>query len=78
MVAIKGALFVAMVGVMMWAGVNLGTVAIKAWPMWALVEGGGALGCFYASCDMLYRWRDWVGYRRYEGPRRRMAWSPWR
>ena len=78
MVAIKAAIFAALVCTYLWAGVNLAHVAWLAWPKWAIIEGGGAIACAYALTDMTYRWREWLGYRRYEGPRRRMAWSPWR
>ena len=78
MVALKAAIFLALVSVLAWAGLNLAHTAILAWPKWALIEGGGAIGCMYGLTDLGYRWREFIGYRRYDGPRRRMAWGPWR
>ncbi len=75
MIAIKTAIFVALIAILMWAGINLATTAIAAWPKWAIVEGGGAIGCFYALSDLGYRWREWVGFR---GEPRRTHGPLWR
>lgn len=78
MVALKAAIFIALVGTFMWAGVNLAHTAFLAWPKWVTIEGSGALACAYSLGDLAVRWREWIGYRRDYAPRRRMAWSPWR
>lgn len=77
MIAIKGAIFIALVSILGWAGVNLAHAAFLAWPKWSLIEGGGAIGCAYALTDLLWRYREWIGLRGEYRPRRH-AWSPWR
>ena len=77
-VAIKGAIFIMLVFMTAWAGANLAHTAWLAYPQWNLIALGGAVGCAYALTDVLFRSREWLGLRRYDGPRRRMAWGPWR
>lgn len=78
MVAIKAAIFVALVGTFMWAGMNLAHAAWLLWPKWAIIEGGGAIACGYSLTDMAMRWREWLGYRGEYRPRRTYAWGRWR
>lgn len=78
MVAIKGAILIVLISITAWAGLNLAHTAYIAYPQWDLVAAGGAVGCGYCLTDLLFRSREFLGFRRYEGPRRRMAWSPWR
>jgi len=76
MIALKTAIFVALISCLMWAGINLAQAAFVAWPKWAVVEGGGAIGCIYGLTDLAYRWREWIGYRG-EYRVRRPAWRRW-
>lgn len=73
MVAIKAAIFVALVAITAWAGANLGYAAWVAYPRWAFVEIGGFIGCAYALTDLLVRRKEWLGWYQYSGPRRRYA-----
>ena len=78
MIALKAAIFLALVSVLAWAGANLAHQAWLVWPKWAFIEGGGAIGCAYGLTDLIYRWREWVGYRGEYRPRRYATWRPWR
>ena len=73
MIAIKTAIFVALIGTLMWSGLHLGYAAVGAWPRWAVIEGGGAIGCLYGLTDLSYRWREWLGWSgERRSPRRSM------
>ena len=78
MVILKAAIFVVLVAITAWSGANLAYRAWLVYPTWDVVATGGALACAYCLGDILFRRNEWIGLRRYEGPRRRMAWGPWR
>lgn len=78
MIAIKTAIFVGLIALLSWAGINLAHAAVSAWPKWAIVEIGGAAGCFYGLTDLAYRWREWIGARGEYRPRRVASWGRWR
>lgn len=78
MIAIKAAIFLMLIGLTAWAGGNLLFTAWGAYPQWHLIAIGGFLGCAYAMTDLLWRSREFLGFRGEYRPRRRMAWGPWR